>query len=273
MKIVCQVSVFLLLTLFSCKTKKSVFEVQKINSKKIYFVQSRKSSDSIFLTIYNKAETPFYLYSKDKMMDSLLVNRNSNVVNDRDSLKLELSLIEFRDISISTINAKQKFEIEPKINLPFPKGKEYRILQGYNGDFSHNTLKSKYALDFEMNVGDTICAVAEGVVVEMVEGYQFGGKQEKWKGFDNFIWIYHPKMNLISSYAHLRKDGSLVNIGEKVLANQPIAISGNTGFSTEPHLHFHMLKLSENYNYESIPYDFVEGYVGDGIKKGDLLKK
>lgn len=265
MKVVWQILVFLLLVLSSCKTNKSLFEVQKINSEKFYFVQSRKSNDSIFLTIYNKAETPFYLYSKDKMMDSLLVNR--------DSLKLELSLIEFQDISISTINAKQKFEIEPKINLPFPKGKEYRVLQGYNGNFSHNTLKSKYALDFQMNVGDTICAVAEGVVVEMVEGYQFGGKQEMWKGLDNFIWVYHPKMNLISSYAHLRKDGILVNIGEKVLANQPIAVSGNTGFSTEPHLHFHMLKLNENYNYESISFDFIEGYIGAEIKKGDLLKK
>jgi hypothetical protein len=51
-----------------------------------------------------------------------------------------------------------------KVSLPFCKGKEYKVTQGYNGRFSHLTNYARYAIDFSLPCGDTICAADDGIV-------------------------------------------------------------------------------------------------------------
>lgn len=62
----------------------------------------------------------------------------------------------------------------------------------------------------------------------------------KWvNGYGNFIQIYHGIINgvsVTSAYGHLSRLG--VKVGENVKAGQVIALSGNSGVSTGPHLHF-----------------------------------
>lgn len=58
----------------------------------------------------------------------------------------------------------------------------------------------------------------------------------------------------MAHYVHLDFEGALVEDGEWVEANQPIAISGMTGFTTIPHLHFVLFKSGK----ESIPFRFKE---------------
>ncbi len=167
-----------------------------------------------------------------------------------------------------------KDSITPKkISLPFPSGKTYRINQGYNGAFSHNTLTSKYALDFALKIGDTICAVADGYVVGVVEDYKYGGSSRKWRDFANDITIFHPEMNTFSQYVHLDHNGSLVNVGDTIKRGQPIAISGLTGFTSGPHLHFCMFKVTERHDFLPIATEFIEGYNGEDLEKGMLVEK
>lgn len=59
----------------------------------------------------------------------------------------------------------------------------------------------------------------------------------------------------VATYAHLKKDGALVEIGDQVYAGQVIGFSGNTGYSTFPHLHFVVLK-----GKQSIPIRFRNQY-------------
>ena len=42
----------------------------------------------------------------------------------------------------------------------------------------------------------------------------------------------------IAVYGHLAHDGVLVGVGQQVARGEPIALSGHTGFSFAPHLHF-----------------------------------
>lgn len=158
------------------------------------------------------------------------------------------------------------------INLPFRKGKRYKIIQGYNGRFSHTSNYSKYAVDFNLNKGDTICAVADGFVVGVIEGYSKGGKSKKWRDYGNYITLFHPEMKLYTQYVHLMHKGSLVEVGDYVKSGQVIGLSGKTGQTDVEHLHFNVLKPN-NSGMESIPIEFQEGYKGIHLKRGDWVEK
>lgn len=136
--------------------------------------------------------------------------------------------------------------------LPFLKGKRYKILQGQNTSFTHKSLTSKYAIDFKMNIGQTICAMKDGVVISVKQDSNKGGKSKKYFKDGNYVMLYHND-GLFTQYVHLKKDGVLVKKGDSVKKNQPIAYSGNTGMSTEPHLHFGVFKTTPK-GFASIPY-------------------
>ena len=112
----------------------------------------------------------------------------------------------------STMGNPQDLIYKKEINLPFLKGNQYKIIQGYNGSYSHSYEHSKYAIDFNMKVGDTVCAAADGYVVGVIEGYSKGSGSKKWRDYANYITIFHPEMNLFTQYVHLTHNGSLVEL-------------------------------------------------------------
>ncbi|MEL6989886.1 MAG: M23 family metallopeptidase, partial [Bacteroidota bacterium] len=152
-------------------------------------------------------------------------------------------------------------------NLPYPKGLSYKIVQGYNGSFSHNHDFSRYAIDFDLKVGDTICAVEKGVVIGHIEAYKDGGSDRKWRPYANYVMLYHPHKNLYTQYVHLDHNGILVEMGDTVLAGQVIGISGLTGFTGSEHLHFNVLR-SDSTVFKSIPFQFENGITGKDLKPG-----
>ncbi len=120
--------------------------------------------------------------------------------------------------------------------LPFEKGRSFRVTQSYGGRLTHRD-HDKYAVDFGMPEGTNVCAARDGVVVDLMESSEAGGPDKKYKDEANFVSIAHDD-GTIGEYLHLQCDGVLVEIGGKVKAGQPIALSGSTGYSTVPHLHF-----------------------------------
>jgi murein DD-endopeptidase MepM/ murein hydrolase activator NlpD len=60
----------------------------------------------------------------------------------------------------------------------------------------------------------------------------------------------------IGNYAHLLKHGVRVSVGQKIAAGAVIGLSGNTGFSSGPHLHFSVFKTKDGRERESIPIRF-----------------
>jgi murein DD-endopeptidase MepM/ murein hydrolase activator NlpD len=125
---------------------------------------------------------------------------------------------------------------ETRYRLPFRKGETHEVSQGYNGRWTHRG-PDRYAVDFAMPEGTTVCAARDGVVVDLRKSSQTGGPDKKYADEDNYVSIAHAD-GTIGEYHHLQYDGVLVEIGARVTAGQPIALSGNTGYSTLPHLHF-----------------------------------
>ena len=94
-------------------------------------------------------------------------------------------------------------------------------------------------IDFALNTGEPIYSVFDGVVrVAQVNG-----------GYGNMILVRHFN-NLETLYAHLSK--MIVKVGQEVKAGDIIGYSGNTGFSTGPHLHFECRCLYQTFDPEWI---------------------
>lgn len=134
---------------------------------------------------------------------------------------------------------------------PFPwRGGPFRLSQGPNGSFSHTDSKSRYAMDIAMPEGTPIIAARSGTVVK-TENHQAG------RGGDasgNFVRIRHDD-GTEGVYLHLKQGSVSVRVGQRVAVGSPLALSGNTGNSSGPHLHFVVQKTSEA-GLVSIPYEF-----------------
>lgn len=140
-------------------------------------------------------------------------------------------------------------------HLPYTLGKSYKLIQGYNGNFSHYGA-DRYALDFSMPEGTKIHAAREGTVVGVKKDSKIGGPDEKYRGEGNYIAIRHSDGTL-GEYSHLRFGGALVKEGAYVQKGQAIGISGNTGFSSTPHLHFSVYSTVNGKKRVSYPLRFL----------------
>ncbi len=121
--------------------------------------------------------------------------------------------------------------------LPFQHGTKRRIGQGYRGGFSHFEPGKEFAVDFEMPVGTPVMAARAGIVVDTKEDSDQGGGSKSYEKQGNYIIILHSDGS-VAQYVHLKKDGITVKIGARVKAGDQIGLSGKTGHTTGPHLHF-----------------------------------
>jgi murein DD-endopeptidase MepM/ murein hydrolase activator NlpD len=55
-------------------------------------------------------------------------------------------------------------------------------------------------------------------------------------------------------YAHLRPGSIRVKVGDRVKRGQVVGLVGNSGNSTEPHLHFHVSDANSPLGSEGVPY-------------------
>jgi hypothetical protein len=90
-----------------------------------------------------------------------------------------------------------------------------------------------------------VLALAEGIVVSTFSDWT-PTPQEPGNGKrgGNYIWIYHPSLQIFSYYAHLQD--IKVTLGERVAGGQPIATLGRTGTNAFPErspTHLHLMLL------------------------------
>ena len=144
--------------------------------------------------------------------------------------------------------------------LPYEVGKVYRVLQGFGSRFSHTGLE-QYAVDFKMAEGTPVHAARGGVVAQMEERHSVGCWDGGCGKFANYIVILHDDQTT-GEYYHLQENGALVEAGQRVAAGQRIGLSGNTGNSALPHLHFGVYRAIASGREQSVPFRFLSA---DGI--------
>ena len=130
----------------------------------------------------------------------------------------------------------------------------------FRGDSLKNT--SYYAY------GNDALAVADGIVTEVKDSIP-----ENVPGFSSravpitleTVGGNHVIVDLgagrYAFYAHLQPGSIRVRRGDRVKRGQVLGLVGNSGNSTEPHLHFHVSDASSPLGSEGIPYAFETLYV------------
>ncbi len=147
-------------------------------------------------------------------------------------------------ISIENINVNSKIKVINKKNINvnnfvLKKPVKGGITTSGFGDTISRTA-SHNGHDWAVNTGTKVRAAAEGVVELAYFSESYGYN----------ILINHNN-GFKTRYAHLSE--VKVSKGEKVEQSQVIALSGSTGFSTGPHLHFEVVKDGKRVN----PIEYV----------------
>lgn len=149
-----------------------------------------------------------------------------------------------------------------------------RIAQRFAIDFSMVGPDGKYARDTNSTnesvygYGMPVLAVAGATVVAAIDTMKDNipnGPQPNW-GMRNALGNY-VTLDLgggrYAMYAHLKPGSVKVRAGQKVKKGETIAVVGNTGSSTGPHLHFQVMDRPDYLEAEGVPYVFdrfeVEG--------------
>jgi murein DD-endopeptidase MepM/ murein hydrolase activator NlpD len=119
-----------------------------------------------------------------------------------------------------------------------------------------------------MPVGTPVHAARSGIVHEIKYDSNETGRTKDFINKANFVKLKHSD-DTYTFYAHLKFKGILVKLGEKVKEGQLLALSGNTGYSDMPHLHFEVYKLNKG-SRESQRFKFFthRGVIGNLSRVG-----
>ncbi|WP_313172920.1 M23 family metallopeptidase [Stenotrophomonas sp.] len=117
-----------------------------------------------------------------------------------------------------------------------------RVSQAFAGHYSHTDAQNLYAVDFPLPEGSPVLAARAGRVMQVVDSHEQG----------SLLRILHSDGSM-ALYAHLQAGSASVGRGQNVAAGQAIALSGNTGHSSGPHLHF-VVQANTGLALRSIPF-------------------
>jgi murein DD-endopeptidase MepM/ murein hydrolase activator NlpD len=140
--------------------------------------------------------------------------------------------------------------------LPYALNDAHPVSQAYPDTLTHASDANRHAVDFEMPVGTAVHAARAGIVVDLADEY-FGAGLDLDVDVEraNFVRILHDDGTL-ALYGHLNGLSVRVEPGERVAQGQHIADSGNSGFSSGPHLLFVVQRNSAG-AMESVPVQFA----------------
>lgn len=146
------------------------------------------------------------------------------------------------------------YAVLPPIEPPEEDEMQYRLLWPKFEKITQRFSTNHSGLDLSMVTGTPLYAMADGVV-------KFSGVDEAANGgYGQYLRINLPALHMDQFVAHLsRRD---VVVGQKVTRGQQIALSGNTGNSTGPHLHLEIrLKEEDNHTDRKGVSTFSRGQV------------
>ncbi len=139
--------------------------------------------------------------------------------------------------------------------VPFAVSTQFPVTQAYPDLVTHTTADSRFAVDIAMPVGTDVFAARGGIVFDVsADNFKSGLDPLRDGPAANVVQVMHDD-GTYAVYAHLNWNSIRVRPGDRVIRGQYIADSGNTGFSSGPHLHFVVLR-NAGMQTVSVPVSF-----------------
>lgn len=202
---------------------------------------------------FSSIPRPVQSLSKSQL-DREFTNSNNNYLANRSAtLNDEISSIE----NISLAANPRPTESNPLHGFLFPFASNRPLSQAYNGTTHRGRMH--YARDIPAAIGTPIFAMRSGTVVGVEDRFpDTGGGPENISKF-NYVWIEHDG-GYRSAYLHLKQgftSSIRIKVGDRVKAGQLIGFSGNSGWSSGPHLHVEVHR-EENRNFgQTVPFNLT----------------
>lgn len=177
------------------------------------------------------------------------------------------------DVTLQYIPGRPGVEHDPDqpYRLPFALASRYRVSQAFPTLVTHADPSSRHAVDFVMPIGTGIYAARGGTVIQIADQYYSAGLDpDADLARANIVRVLHTD-GTMSLYAHLNWNSIRVRPGQHIARGEYIADSGNTGFSSGPHLHF-VVQRNVGGAIESVPVTFA-GAAGEPLTlaTGDVV--
>jgi murein DD-endopeptidase MepM/ murein hydrolase activator NlpD len=141
----------------------------------------------------------------------------------------------------------------------------------YGSDGPADDLRIHHGIDLANPIGVEVLAAGAGTVVSAGRGHITG--DEAITAYGNTVVIQHDfgynGQPVFTLYAHL--SALLVEEGQRVDSGQVIALIGNTGQVTGPHVHFEVRIGHDRYSAVRNPDLWIAPYVGAGVLAGRVV--
>lgn len=292
------------------KNKLSIETFVKI-LKKLYWLGLIGIAGSVFdIPILELFYLFFLLAIIDFVLSLIIVLRTESTdktINDLKFLFQNLGML----IGIPLIYVRNMFRLPnvdtymPEVHYSLPFSERWTVANGGNNkETSHSwsICNQRYAYDFYIqkdgktysgngkNVTDYFCygkpvlAAADGIVIEIKNLFEDTPIPEKEEMVchasdvrGNYIVIQHSSHEY-STIAHIKKDSFCVKVGDKVYRGQQIACSGNSGNTSEPHIHFQVQQGKSFLLSASLPIWFEKirncsiSHNSPHISRGDIVE-
>lgn len=185
------------------------------------------------------------------------------------------------------------YQTKTELELPFHE--EWWVFWGGRsvGENYHTLLREqRFALDIVQRVdrkthtgngnqnedyhcfGKRLNAPGSGKIVDVVNDIEdnIPGQFNQDSPTGNRVIIDHENGEF-SILAHFKKGSIIVSVGDAVIKGQELGKAGNSGNSSEPHLHYHLQTTGDPFNGEGLPAQFQNYYADQTfVKRGEPVK-
>ena len=150
-------------------------------------------------------------------------------------------------------------------NRPVEKGPQNQL---YAYDFRTETSGEEKSLEDYGVFGMEVIAPGNGQIIQVIDGSIDcePGEFDRNVGVGNAVMIDH-KNGEYSFLCHLKHNSICVKVGEKVKQGDKVGLCGNTGNTSQPHIHYHLQDAPLLHKSGPLLALFTEISVNGEIKK------